>query len=215
MKRFLLLMAVLMIPGVGALGAATTEGRAGLLPLGSPMPDFNLTDVVSGRTVSSQGLEPKKVTMVAFICRHCPYAQHVKKSLAQLGRDYADKDVAIVTISSNDPAAYPDDAPESLKEMAQEAGFNFPLLFDESQKTAQSFTAIATPDIFIFDSNRKLVYRGQFDDTRPNSGGEATGKDVREAIDRVLSGKSVSTRQKPAIGCSIKWIPGNAPAYAR
>ncbi len=215
MKQFLFLITVLIFQLESALGAATTEGKKGLLPLGSPMPSFSLTDGVSGRTVSSEGLPQKKVTMVAFICRHCPYSQHVKKSLAQLGHDYADKDVVLVTISSNDPAAYPDDVPESLKEMAQEEGFNFPLLFDESQKTAQSFTAIATPDIFVFDSNRKLVYRGQFDDTRPNSGGEATGKDVREAIDRVLSGKPVSTHQKPAIGCSIKWKPGNTPAYAR
>jgi len=215
MKRFLFLITVLIFQVGSALDAATTEGKNGLLPLGSPMPGFSLTDVVSGQTVSSEGLPQKKVTMVAFICRSCPYSQHVKKSLAQLGRDYADKDVAIVTISSNDSAAYSDDSPESLREMAQERGFNFPLLFDESQKTAQSFTAIATPDIFVFDSNRKLVYRGQFDDTRPHSGGEATGRDVREAIDALLSGKPVSTHQKSAIGCSIKWKPGNTPAYAR
>lgn len=214
MKRFLFFMAVWMVCAGTALGE-TTEGKEGLLPLGSPMPAFSLTDVVSGQALSAGNFKDKKVMLVAFICRHCPYAQHIKKSLAKLARDYADQDAAVVAISANDPAAYPDDAPASLREMAGEEGFVFPFLFDESQQVAASFTAVATPDIFIFDKDRKLVYRGQFDDSRPNSGQESTGRDVREAMDAVLADQPVSIKQKPAIGCSIKWKPGNIPAYVQ
>ncbi|MGH7198937.1 MAG: thioredoxin family protein [Candidatus Omnitrophota bacterium] len=185
----------------------------GLLPLGSPAPDFSLPDVVSGKAVSLQDFAGKKALMVLFICRHCPYVQHVKKALAQLGKDYRDKDAAIVAISANDPEKVPQDAPESLAAMAKEEGFAFPFLFDGPQKTAQAYTAVATPDVYIFDGDRKLVYRGQFDDSRPFGFGKATGKDVREALDAVLEGRRVSSDQKPAVGCSIKWKPGNEPAY--
>jgi peroxiredoxin len=138
----------------------------------------------------------------------------VKQALAKLGRDYTQKEMAIIAISANDPAGYPEDAPDRLKAMAEEEGFNFPFLFDESQEIAKAFTALATPDIFIFNQDKKLVYRGQFDDSRPNSGTEATGKDVREAIDALLLGQELTARQKPAIGCSIKWKPGATPDYA-
>jgi peroxiredoxin len=185
--------------------AATTEGMKGLLPLGEQAPDFKLKDVVSGKEYSLADFSGKKTLVVAFICRHCPYVQHVKKALAQLGNDYKDKSAGIVAISANDPAANPDDSPEKLREMAIEEGFAFPLLFDETQQTAKAYTAVATPDIFIFDADRKLVYRGQFDDSRPNGETEATGKDVREAVEALLSGQPVSKDQKPAIGCSIKW----------
>jgi len=185
--------------------AATTEGKKGLLPLGSKAPQFNLADVSSGTEFSPKDFEGKKAFVVAFICRHCPYVQHIKKALATIGKEYEDKDVAFVAISANDPSAYPEDAPEKLSEMALEEGFTFPFLFDESQATARAYTAVATPDIFIFNKDQKLVYRGQFDDTRPNGGKEATGADVRAALDALLAGQPVSEEQKPAIGCGIKW----------
>ena len=188
-----------------AVFAATTEGVKGLLPLGSKAPDFRLADVSSGTEFSPKDFEGKKALVVTFICRHCPYVQHIKKALAALGDEYKDKDVAIVAISSNDAKAFPDDAPESLKEMAIEEGFTFPFLYDETQKVAKAYTAVATPDVFVFDKDQKLVYRGQFDDTRPNSGKEATGADVRAALDALLTGQPVSQEQKPAIGCGIKW----------
>jgi peroxiredoxin len=203
MKRFALTVAALSL-AVSAY-AASTEGMKGLLPLGESAPDFKLKDVSSGAEVSLKDFAGKKALVVAFICRHCPYVQHVKKALADLGRDYQGKDVAIVAISANDPASHPDDAPEKLKEMAAEEGFTFPFLFDETQQTARAYTAVATPDMFIFDGAQKLVYRGQFDDTRPNGGKEATGADVRAALDAILAGKPVPADQKPAIGCSIKW----------
>lgn len=191
--------------GAGSLyAAATTEGRDDLLPLGTKAPDFSLVDVVTGKSVSLADFASKKVLIVMFICRHCPYVQHVKKAIAVLGLDYANKSVGIVAISANDPAAYPDDAPASLAEMAKEEGFNFPLLFDETQDIAKAYTAVATPDTFIFDETRKLVYRGQLDDTRPD-GEPATAKDVRAAIENLLAGKPVNLHQKPSVGCSIKW----------
>jgi peroxiredoxin len=159
-------LSVVLLALSGGAFAASTEGMKDLLPLGSSAPDFQLQDVVTGRPVSLGDFSAKKALVVAFICRHCPYVQHVKGALAKLGQDYKDKDVAIVAISANDPAAYPDDAPESLKEMALEENFTFPFLFDETQQTAKNYTAVATPDLFIFDGDRKLVYRGQFDGTR-------------------------------------------------
>ena len=196
--------AFMLVCTTGAL-AATTAGMQGLLPLGSQAPEFKLKDVVSGKEVSLGDFTGKKALIVTFICRHCPYVQHVKTALAKLGKDYSAQDVAVVAISSNDPAAYAADAPESLAQMAKEEGFTFPFLFDETQKVAKAYTAAATPDTFIFDRDRKLVYRGQFDDTRPGGAEQATGRDVRAAIDALLSGQPVSSEQKPAVGCSIKW----------
>jgi len=203
-KKFILALATLSIISAPVF-AATTEGAKGLLPLGSAAPDFKLSDVTSGTEFSLKDFAGKKALMVVFICRHCPYVQHVKKALAQLGKDYEGKDVALLAISANDPADRPDDAPDKLKEMAQEEGFTFPFLFDENQSTARAYTAVATPDVFIFDSEQKLVYRGQFDDTRPNSGKVSDGKDVRAVFEALLAGQPVSADQKPAIGCSIKW----------
>jgi thiol-disulfide isomerase/thioredoxin len=142
---------------------------------------------------------------VVFLCRHCPYVKHIRKDLAKFSNDYAAKDLAIVGISANDPAAYPEDRPESLKAMVQEEGFAFPVLFDEPQDVARTYTAVATPDFFLFDKGRKLVYRGQYDDTRPMGLDKATGKDVRAAVDAVLSDQPVPAVQKSAVGCSIKW----------
>jgi thiol-disulfide isomerase/thioredoxin len=148
-----------------------------------------------------------------FICQHCPYVQHVKEELSRLGRDYAKKDVGIVAISSNDAENYPEDAPEQLKAMAAELGFNFPFCYDESQKAAKAFTAACTPDFFVFDEQRKLAYRGQLDDSRPGNGKPVTGSDLRAAIDALLADRPVKPQQRPSVGCNIKWKRGNTPAY--
>jgi peroxiredoxin len=184
-----------------------------MLALGTPAPDFQLPDVVTGQTISLGTFAEKKALLVMFICRHCPYVKHVEKELARLGQDYKDSDLGIVAISANDAAAYPDDAPDSLKAMAMELGFTFPLCYDESQETAKAYTAACTPDFFLFDGDRKLVYRGQLDDSRPRNDAPVTGKDLRQAIDTVLSGGTPSEDQKPSLGCNIKWKPGNEPAY--
>ena len=186
-----------------------------MLALGTEAPDFSLMDVVSGRPVSLQTFAGKKAFLVMFICRHCPYVQHVKSELARLGKDYAGKDIGVVAVSSNDGDSYPEDMPESLKEMAEELGLSFPFCYDETQQVAKKYTAACTPDFFLFDENKKLVYRGQLDDSRPGNGIPLTGKDMRAAIDSPLKGKPVSIIQKPSIGCNIKWKPGNEPGYFR
>lgn len=177
--------------------------NSSMLALGTNLPLFSLSDVVSGQTVSSNDFADKPL-LVMFICRHCPYVKHVQHELAKIGRDYINK-IGIVAISSNDTSAYPEDAPESLKEQAQEIGFTFPYLYDESQEVAKAFTAACTPDLFLFDKNHKLVYRGQVDDSRPGNNLPVTGRDVRAAIDALLTNQPVSEDQKPSIGCSIKW----------
>jgi peroxiredoxin len=184
-----------------------------MLELGTAAPDFNLPDVVSGKTISLTDFAGKKALLVMFICRHCPFVKHVQDELARIGRDYAQKDAAIVAISANDAAEFPDDAPESLKQMAQQVGFTFPFLYDESQGTAKAYSAACTPDFFLFDRSRKLLYRGQLDDSRPDSGKPVTGKDLRAALDAVLSDQSVNPDQRASIGCNIKWKSGNEPAY--
>ena len=195
--------------------AASTEGRSQLLSKGAEAPDFHLTDVVSGREVSREDFAGKKALLVMMICRHCPYVQHVKNGIAQLARDYAGADLGIVAISANDASAYAEDAPDSLNAMAQEAGFTFPMLYDETQAVANAYTAVATPHFFVFDAQRHLAYRGQFDDSRPGDGKPITGHDVRAAIDAVLSDQPAPEPQRPSFGCSIKWKPGNTPAYLR
>ncbi len=195
-----------------AMGAST-EGKKGLLSLGSVAPDFKLQEVTDGRWVSLGDFADKKALVVIFTCRHCPFAQHAKPGIIQLAKDYKDKSVGVVLISSNDPDAYEDDSPESLREMAIQDGFPSPLLFDETQSIAKAYTAVTTPDVFVFDKDRKLVYRGQFDDARPGNDIPVTGKDTREAIDAVLEGRPVSPVQNPSIGCGIKWKPGNTPDY--
>ena len=184
-----------------------------MLELGTKAPGFELPDVVTGERVSLSDFEGKRAMLVMFICRHCPYVRHVRGELARLGRDFADSDLAIVAISSNDPAEYPEDAPESLAEEAREAGYAFPYLFDETQEVAKAYTAACTPDFFLFDADRALVYRGQLDDSRPRNGLPVTGKDLRAAIEAVVSGEPVSDDQRASIGCSIKWRAGNEPAY--
>ncbi len=201
----ILLITAILLPCSSSLSAARMSQPYERLPLGSPAPDFQLKDVVTGKVVSRNDFKDKQVLVVIFLCRHCPYVQHVKGGLAQLARAYAGKSVAVVGISSNDPDAYPEDAPESLKEMALQEKFTFPVLFDETQQVAKAYTAVCTPDPFVFDSQRRLVYRGQFDDSRPGSNRPVTGKDLRAAIDDVLAGRPVNPDQKPAVGCSIKW----------
>jgi peroxiredoxin len=185
-----------------------------MLALGTKAPDFELPDVVTGRTVSIRDFDGKRALLVMFICRHCPYVRHVREELARLGRDFADSDLAMVAISANDPIEYPEDAPESLAEDAREAGYAFPYLFDETQEVAKAYTAACTPDFFLFDADRALAYRGQLDDSRPSNGLPVTGEDLRAAIDAVLTNGSVDQDQRASIGCSIKWRAGNEPAYA-
>jgi peroxiredoxin len=184
-----------------------------MLPLGTRAPGFSLPDVVSGRQVSSQDLVGTKALLVMFICRHCPFVQHIKGELARLGKDYADRDIGIVAISSNDAESFPDDRPESLREMAEAEGFTFPVCHDETQGVAKAYTAACTPDFFLFDSDQRLAYRGQLDDSRPGNGRPVNGRDLRAALDAVLAGRPVREDQKPSIGCNIKWKPGNEPTY--
>lgn len=190
---------------------ARTEST--MLALGTKAPDFNLPDAVSGQSISLATFAGKKALLVMFICRHCPFVKHVQEELARIGKDYADRELAIVAISANDADNYPEDAPDKLKLMAKELDFKFPLCYDESQETAKAYTAACTPDFFLFDSNLALVYRGQLDDSRPGNSASVNGKDLREAIETVLSDRPVSEEQKPSIGCNIKWKPDNAPAY--
>lgn len=184
-----------------------------MLALGTPAPDFSLKDVVSGRTVTLDTFADDRALLVMFICRHCPFVKHVERELARLGIDYAGRGLGIVAISANDAAKYPDDAPPQLAAMAETLGFTFPFCFDETQAVAKSYTAACTPDFFLFDEDRTLVYRGQLDDSRPESGIPVTGRDLRAAIDAALTGSPVAAEQRPSIGCNIKWKPGNEPSY--
>lgn len=184
-----------------------------MLALGTQAPAFQLPDVVSGEPISLESFAGKAGLLVMFICRHCPFVKHVQAELAKLGKDYTPQNIGIVAISANDAANYPDDAPASLKVMAQELGFTFPLCYDESQDTAKAYTAACTPDFFLFDGDFKLVYRGQLDDSRPGNDKPVTGQDLRSALDALLTNHSISADQKPSIGCNIKWKVGNAPAY--
>ncbi|MGA2182857.1 MAG: thioredoxin family protein [Bryobacteraceae bacterium] len=182
---------------------ALTEST--MLALGTPAPDFHLPDLISGKTIGLSDLSGTKALLVMFICRHCPYVQHVRGELARLGADYTEKSLRIVAVSSNDAATYPDDAPDSLRAMATELGFNFPFLYDETQQTARDYSAACTPDFFLFDEARRLAYRGQLDDSRPGNGKPLTGRDLRAAIDTLLRGETVDPNQRPSVGCNIKW----------
>src|SRR5215510_15571749 len=176
-----------------------------MLPLGTPAPAFALRDVVSSQIYSLDSFIGKTALLVMFICRHCPYVAHVEHEIAKIGRNYVDTGLGIIGISSNDPIQYPDDAPPRLKEMAERLGFTFPLYFDEKQDIAKAYQATCTPDFYLFDQERQLVYRGQLDDSRPGNNKPVTGRDLRAAIDAVLAGKPVDSNQKASIGCSIKW----------
>ena len=183
-----------------------------MLPLGTPAPAFKLPDT-NGKMVSLPDFRGKPV-LVMFICNHCPYVKHIAAQLAQLGRDYHPRGLGIAAISSNDVANYPDDSPEKMKEEAKHVGYTFPYLYDESQAVAKAYRAACTPDFFLFDTEHRLVYRGQFDDSRPGNAMPVTGKDLRAAIEAALSGKDVSKDQKASLGCNIKWKTGNEPDYS-
>jgi thiol-disulfide isomerase/thioredoxin len=186
-----------------------------MLPLGTAAPEFSLTDTVSGKKMSLATFKDKKALVVMFICNHCPYVKHLKPGLVQFGKDYENKDAAIVAISSNDPISHPEDAPEKLGAEAKLLGYRFPMLFDETQKVAQAYQAACTPDFFVFDASRKLAYRGQFDSSRPGNNHAVTGSDLRAALDAAIAGKASPSKQVPSIGCNIKWRAGNEPAYSK
>ena len=184
-----------------------------MLELGTQAPDFSLLDTVSGNTTSLADFKGKPALLVIFMCNHCPYVKHIRDGLAKFTKEYQDKGVGIVGISSNDATAYPDDSPAKMTEEAKEAGYVFPYLFDDDQSVAKAYRAACTPDFFVFDADQILVYRGQMDDSRPGNGVDVTGKDLGAALDLVLAGNAVEIEQKPSIGCNIKWKANNAPDY--
>jgi peroxiredoxin len=183
-----------------------------MLPLGTPAPDFDLPDP-DGERYQLADFADADGLAVAFICNHCPFVKHVQKEFVAFARDYAPRKLAVVAINSNDAKAHPDDAPVRMREVAQRLGYVFPYLYDDSQEVAKAYRAACTPDFFLFDKNRRLVYRGQFDGSRPGNGVPVTGVDLRAATDALLAGGQPDTVQLPSIGCNIKWKPGNAPAY--
>lgn len=192
-----------------------TKTPSTMLELGTPAADFTLPDVVSGRTISLATFDADTALLVMFICRHCPYVKHVQQELARLGNEYRGRRTGVVAISANDVASHPEDAPDSLREMALDLGFRFPLCYDERQQVAKAHGAACTPDFFVFDRARRLVYRGQLDDSRPGNANPVTGADLRAALDAVLEGRPVSRDQTPSLGCNIKWKKGNEPQYFR
>jgi peroxiredoxin len=183
-----------------------------MLPLGTTAPDFKLP-ATDGKTISLGDFKNQAALLVIFMCNHCPYVVHIRAGLAQLARDYAPRDVGIVGINANDAKNYPADSPARMKDEVQTAGYLFPYLYDETQAVAKAYRAACTPDIFLFDRGRRLVYRGQFDASRPGNGMPVTGKDLRAALEAVLAGKPTAERQVASIGCNIKWKAGNEPDY--
>jgi thiol-disulfide isomerase/thioredoxin len=181
-----------------------------MVALGFPLPAFSLPDVVSGLTYSSSAMAGKPA-VVFFICNHCPYVKRIRAGIAEFGRFCREHEVPLVAINANDAVAYPDDSPARMKDEAAEAGYVFPYLYDESQAVAQAFDARCTPDLFIFDAQGRLAYRGQFDDARPKNEAPVTGKDARAAVTALLAGKKPDEKQIASIGCNIKWKPGNEP----
>ena len=176
-----------------------------MMPLGTTAPDFSLPDTISGKTLSLQQLKGAKGTLVMFICNHCPYVKHIKDALGKLGKDYQDSGLSIIAINANDAQNYPDDAPEQMTVFAQQNGLVFPYLYDESQRVAKAYAAACTPDFFLFDAQLQCVYRGQFDDSRPGNNVPVSGKDLRAAMDNLLAGKAIASKQTPSMGCNIKW----------
>lgn len=183
-----------------------------MLPLGTKAPDFHLQDT-EGHEVSLGTFAGAPALLVVFMCNHCPFVVKIRDGLAKFALDYRDQGLAVVGINSNDPANYPDDSPENMKAEVRKVGYIFPYLFDASQEVAKTYRAACTPDFFLFDGERQLVYRGQFDDSRPGNELPVTGADLRRAVDAVLAGNPVPEPQKPSIGCNIKWREGNEPEY--
>lgn len=183
-----------------------------MLPLGTAAPDFSLMNV-DGRCLSLADVAGTRGTVVMFLCNHCPFVKHVADQLAALGRDVMPQGIGVVAISSNDVATHPADSPEQMVRESEERGYPFPYLFDETQEVAKAYRAACTPDFYLFDGEQRLVYRGQLDESRPDSGIPVTGADLRRAIDAVLGGQPIPEPQRPSLGCNIKWRAGNEPEY--
>ncbi|MEZ5169127.1 MAG: thioredoxin family protein [Acidimicrobiia bacterium] len=183
-----------------------------MVALGSPAPGFRLPDP-SGSEFGLDDFADAPALLVMFLCNHCPFVQHVRRELALLTQRWSERGVAVVAINSNDVGAQPDDSPEKMAAEARTVGYTFPYLFDETQEVARAFGAACTPDFFLYDADRRLVYRGQLDDSRPDNGVPVTGEDLDAAIDAVLTGSEVPEPQKPSLGCNIKWRPGNEPPW--
>jgi len=188
------------------------ETPSTMLPLGTKAPEFRLPDP-QGKLVSSDDFKDAPAFLVAFICNHCPYVKHIRSRFAELAKEYQAGGVGIVAINSNDAASYPDDRPQKMAEEIKQAGYTFPYLYDESQEVAKAYRAACTPDFYLFDRDRRLVYRGQFDDSRPGNERPVTGADLGAALDAALAGRPVAKNQRPSLGCNIKWKRGNAPDY--
>lgn len=185
-----------------------------MVDLGTTLPPFRLRDF-NGKAVTSDDFGGSKGVLVAFICPHCPFVRHVRGEFARLAQDFQQRGVAVIAINSNDVTAFPDDGPDGMRKEASEVGYTFSYLYDDTQEVARSFRAACTPDFFLFDDQRRLVYRGQFDDSRPKSPVPVTGKDLKEAVDALLAGRPVPADQRPSLGCNIKWMQGAAPEYFR
>lgn len=185
-----------------------------MLDLGTALPPFRLRDL-NGKAVTSNDFGASKGLLVAFICPHCPFVRHIRGEFARQARDFQQRGISVLAINSNDVDAFPDDSQEGMRKEAQEVGYTFPYLFDDSQEVAQAFRAACTPDFFLFDARQRLVYRGQFDESRPNTPIPVTGKDLKAAVDALLSAKPVPADQRPSLGCNIKWKQGNEPEYFR
>jgi len=183
-----------------------------MLPLGSIAPAFKMPDV-KGHHVALSDFPDAIGIVIVFMCNHCPYVKHIRTGLAQLAKEYLPRGISVIGINSNDVANYPADSPAKMAEEVKSAGYVFPYLYDETQEVAKAYHAACTPDLFVFDQNKALVYRGQFDDSRPGNGIPVSGNDLRRALDALLAGTAVSPHQKPSIGCNIKWKPGNEPNY--
>jgi peroxiredoxin len=185
-----------------------------MLPLGTPLPGFRLPDF-DGRLVAPEDFRDAPALLIAFICRHCPFVTHIRQGFAAFVREYQPRGLAVIAINSNDIDEFPEDGPQGMKDEAAAAGYTFPYLFDETQSVAKAFRAACTPDLYLFDNGRKLVYRGRFDDSRPRTNPPmvVTGRDIRAAADALLDGRALPDEQKGSVGCNIKWKPGNAPGY--
>jgi peroxiredoxin len=184
-----------------------------MLPLGTKVPPFTLVNAVDGTKVSPADFRDRKALLVMFICNHCPYVKHVIQEIGRVAADYQPRGLGVIAINANDVTAHPDDAPEHMQALARSEGWAFPFVFDETQEVARAFRAACTPDFFVFDRDRRLVYRGQLDDSRPQKDVPVTGRDLRAALDAVVGGKPVPAGQTPSIGCNIKWKAGNEPEY--
>lgn len=185
-----------------------------MLPLGTAAPRFTLRDTVSGRAVALEDFASSPALLIAFICNHCPFVKHILDGFVAFARDFGARGLAVVAISPNDAESYPEDAPAEMSRVAKLKGFTFPYLYDESQEVAKAYQAICTPDFFLFDRERRLVYRGQFDGSRPGNRIPVTGSDLRAAAEALLRGLAVPTQQTPSVGCSIKWKAGQEPDWA-